>query len=169
MLRLQQLASALALFVLITACSPATLARDSKQEMYRYVSYSYGPKDRAEIRLDIGKGKIVYPHTFGELTTCGVDGAERCFKSAPLSFCIPKVKEIPSSWQCSGDSYDLIGAMTFQVFGMSIPVAVIRSEDGYFYFNERNGLVAIKFMGDAALSELYISSELNGFGAAERP
>jgi hypothetical protein len=48
---------------------------------------------------------------------------------------------------------------------VSVPVTVIGSRGNYFYFSEQHGLVAIKFTGATALSEFYVSVELNGFGA----
>lgn len=167
MLRLEQIVFGLVSLVLIAACSQGALAAVEKQTVYRYVSYSYGAEGHAEIKLDLGNREIIYPHTFSELMTCGSDSKEYCFTSAPLSFCVPKSKEIPDSWQCSGNSYKRTGNLTIQILGISIPVTVIRSKDVYFYFSAENGLVAIKFTGNAALSEFYISSELNGFASSK--
>lgn len=169
MLRIERLTLVLVSLALIAACSHVVLAATEKQLVYRYVSYSYGGEGHAEIKLDVGNGKIIYPHTFGELTTCDSDSERHCFTSAPLNFCVPKAKEIPSSWECSGNSYERKGSLTIQILGVSVPVTVIRSKEAYFYFSPCNGLVAIKFTGDAALSEFYMSSDLKGFGAADSP
>lgn len=151
--------------VFVTACSqPAFSGVMQAAGVYRYVSYSYGGEGFTEIKIDLIDGKIVYPHTFSELRLCDSRATGPCFTSAPLSFCMPETMDISRSWKCAGKRFEFIEDQKIQIFGEAIPVVVVRSEDVYFYFSDSRGLLAIKFTGDTALSEFYISMGRNGFG-----
>jgi len=138
-----------------------------RAEKYEYVSYSYSSSNVERITFDVSGGVLAYPGTYNEMTVCPESDPNICIKSDRLSFCIPKLRHNLKTWICSGDAYSHVESIEISILGLVTKVDVFRSGDVLFYFSDKDGLLAIKFLGKSPLSEFYVSAASRGFGASK--